>query len=222
MRPLVLSRASDSAPRTWNGTAAALRSLYHFNSSSKSRKRSSRRGVACRRNEESCASLPAYFSMRDRSTTKAAGLRLAVQMASKVSSAATVRLPFAFLHITRHPVLFTCVRIRGGKASRCAFDSSGSAKLPKHEGSRAQRGLAAHKPQHGSASRAASRLMVLYGRRAAWSGSWPRWSAPCMPSAQTTRTATLPPLLGRAGDSFIPFYACMHGRRVRNRIESSP
>ena len=89
-------------------------------------------------------------------------------MVSKVSSAAIVRLPSAFLHITRHPALAECARSCGGKASRRAFDLSGSAKLPAHEGLRVQRGLAMHKPQHGSASRAASRLVVLCGRRATW------------------------------------------------------
>ena len=75
----------------------------------------------------------------------------------------------------------------------------------------------AHEKRRASEGRAAPHLVGLRGRRAALSGSWPSWSAPCMPSTQPIRTATLPPLLGRAGDSFIPLDEAIHGRRVRDR-----
>ena len=87
-----------------------------FKYTRQSRKRSSRACSARRADEQSCAKLPAYFKLRDRSTPNAAAFRLEVQMASKVSSAAIVRLPSALLHITRHPVLAVCVRSCGGKA----------------------------------------------------------------------------------------------------------
>ena len=87
-----------------------------FKSTRQSRKRSSRACSARRADEQSCAKLPACFKLRDRSTPNAAAFRLEVQMASKVSSAAIVRLPSALLHITRHPVLAVCVRSCGGKA----------------------------------------------------------------------------------------------------------
>ena len=173
MRSLLLLRASELVLRNERVTATALRPLSHASWRGTIRKRVSRRGIVRRRDEQSCASLPAYFKLRDRLMAKAAVLRLAVQMVSKVSFAAIVRLPSAFLHITRHPALAACVRSRGDKANRCEFDSSGSAELPSHEGLHAQSGLPMHKPRHGSTSRAASRLMVLCGRRAAWSGSWP-------------------------------------------------
>ena len=118
MRPLVLSRASDSAPRTWNGTATALWSLYHFNPSSKSRKRSRRRGVASRRDEESCAGLPDNVKLRGPSMAKVTALSLLRLMASQVSSAALARHPYALWIITPHPALAVMLRSCGGKARR--------------------------------------------------------------------------------------------------------
>ena len=126
MRPLVLSPASDSAPRTWNGTAAARRSLYHFNPSSKSRKRSRRRGVVSRRDEESCAELPDNVKLRDPSSAKVAALSLLGLVASQVSSPALARHPSSLWLITRHPALAVCLRSYGGKARRrrrCSYCS---------------------------------------------------------------------------------------------------
>ena len=110
MRPLVLSPASDSAPRTWNGTTAALRSLYDFNPSSKSRKRSSRRGVTRRRDEESCAELPDKVKLRDPSSAKVAALSLLALVAAKVSSHDLARHPSSLWLFTRHPALAVCLR----------------------------------------------------------------------------------------------------------------
>ena len=73
-------------------------------------------GSVRRADEQSCAGLPAYFNVRDRSMPKAAALQVAVQMVTNVSSSVIVRLPSALLHITRHPVLAVCVRSCGGKA----------------------------------------------------------------------------------------------------------
>ena len=92
---------------------------------------------------------------------KAAALQVAVQMVAKVSSSVIVRLPPALLHITRQPALAVCVRSCGVKASQRAFGSNCSAKLPAYQSLRVQRGLAVHKLRRGSASRAASQLVVL-------------------------------------------------------------
>ena len=91
-------------------------------------------GSVRRADEQSCAGLPAYFNVRDRSMPKAAALQVAVQMVTNVSSSVIVRLPSALLHITHHPALAVCVRSCGVEPSRRAFDSSCSAKLPAHEG----------------------------------------------------------------------------------------
>ena len=108
----MLLRLSDSALRTWNNTAAALRPLYGFNPSSKtkSRKRSRRRGVASRRDEESCAELPDNIQLRDPSLAKVAALSLLGLVAAKVSSPALARSPYALWLITRHPALAVLLR----------------------------------------------------------------------------------------------------------------
>ena len=115
----MLPRLSDSALRTLNNTAAALRPLYGFNPSSKSRKRSSRRGVASWRDEESCAELPDNVKLRAPSLAKVAALSLLGLVAAKVSSPALARSPYALWLITRHPALAVMLRSYGGKARRC-------------------------------------------------------------------------------------------------------
>ena len=114
----MLSRLSDSALRTLNNTAAALRPLYGFNPSSERRKCSSRRGVASRRDEESCAGLPDNVKLRGPSMAKVTALSLLRLMASQVSSAALARHPYALWIITPHPALAVMLRSCGGKARR--------------------------------------------------------------------------------------------------------
>ena len=115
----MLPRLSDSALRTLNNTAAALRPLYGFNPSSERRKCSSRRGVASRRDEESCEELPDNVQLRDPSFAKVAALSLLGLVAANVSSPALARSPHALWLITRHPALAEMLRSYGGKARRC-------------------------------------------------------------------------------------------------------
>ena len=62
-------------------------------------------GSACRRDEESGASLPEHVKMRDPSTAKVAALSLLELVASQVSSPALARHPYALWIITPHPAL---------------------------------------------------------------------------------------------------------------------
>ena len=153
-------------------------------------------GSVRRADEQSCANLPSHFNVRDRSMPKAAALQVAVQMVAKVSSSVIVRLPSALLHITRHPALAVRVRSCSVKASRRAFDSSCSAKLPTHEALRVQCGWTVRKPRRGSASRAAALLVVL--TRSLWCMEQLMASlhAPFLPRTQPTRTVPWDPLLG--------------------------
>ena len=162
MRPLVLPRLFDSALRTWSGTATVLRSLYHFNPSSKSRKRSRRRGVASRRDEESCAGLPDDVKLRGPSMAKVTALSFLRLMASQVSSAALARHPYALWIITPHPALAvmlrSCVVARQGGGVD-AQDARGS--CARARGRSDGRESAVHEPRRCSEIRAASRLVVL-------------------------------------------------------------
>ena len=204
MRPLVLSRASDSAPRTWNGTATALWSLYHFNPSSKSRKRSRRRGVASRRDEESCAGLPDNVKLRGPSMAKVTALSLLRLMASQVSSAA----------LARHPYLCPLDHHSPSRARRDAQELRWQGKAAVLM----LKMLVEAAREHGAAATAANRQCTSRGgarkseprrgswcscgRCGAWSGSWPLWIALCMARTQPTRTAPLPQQLGRPRNRF--------------------
>ena len=157
----MLPRLSDSALRTWNNTAAALRPLYGFNPSSKSRKRSSRRGVASWRDEESCAELPDNVKLRAPSLAKVAALSLLGLVAAKVSSHALARHPSSLWLISRHPALAVMLRTalarQGGGVDAHAARGSCARARDRCYG----RGSAVHEPRRCSASRAALRLVVL-------------------------------------------------------------
>ena len=123
-------------------------------------------GSACRRDEESCASLPEHVKMRDPSTAKVAALSLLELVASQVSSPALARHPYALWLIPPHPALAVMLRTalaRQGVVvdAHAARESCARARDRCHG-----RGLAVHEPRRFSASRAASRLVVL--PRALW------------------------------------------------------
>ena len=165
--PRALSCVRLCSSDLWNGTAAARRSLYHFNPSSKSRKRSRRRGVVSRRDEESCAELPDNVKLRDPSSAKVAALSLLGLVASQVSSPALARHPSSLWLITRHPALARCAsgatvaRQGGGVDAHTARGSCARAQDHCYG-----RSSPVHEPRRCSASRAASRLVVL--PRALW------------------------------------------------------
>ena len=215
MRPLVLSPASDSAPRTWNDTTAARQSLYHFNPSSKSRKCSRRRGVVSRRDEESCAELPDNVKLRDSSSAKVAALSLLGLVASQVSSPALARHPSSLWLITRHPAL-TAVRLRsyGGKARRRRRCSYCSWKLRAYTGSRLRPELASARAAAvlGKPSRVAARGApagaVVHGAAPGRAGS--RFACPARsPRAQPLCSRCL----GELGTALERYYSrCMHTR----------
>ena len=73
---------------------------------------------------------------------------------------------------------------------------------------------AARKLRRSSASRAASRLVVLCGRRAAWSGSTTFGSARCRSLRELKRIVPWPLWLGRVRGHSGPSIACMRGRCI--------
>ena len=73
---------------------------------------------------------------------------------------------------------------------------------------------AARKLRRSSASRAASRPVVLCGRRAAWSGSTTFGSARCRSLRELKRIVPWPLWLGRVRGHSGPSIACMRGRCI--------
>ena len=140
--------------------------LRFFTSGSRSRKSSSRACTASPASEQGCARLPESIKLRYPSSPKLAALSSLVTMSYLVSSPAFARHPSAHLLIIHHPALAVLLRsavARRGDAlsSQAARQSCSCIRVCIYSA-----GTAAHEPRRCSASRAASRLVVL--SRALW------------------------------------------------------
>ena len=140
--------------------------LRFSTSGSRSRKSSSRVRTASQASEQGCASLPDSIKLRSSSSPRMAALSSLMTMTYLVSSPALARHPSAHLLIILHPALAVLLRTavaRRGDAfsSQAARQSCSSMRVCSFSA-----GRVANEPRRCSASRAASRLVVL--SRALW------------------------------------------------------
>ena len=145
--------------------------LRFSRSAGRSRRCSSRACTASRASEQGCARLPDSIKLRSPSSAKVAALSSLVAMPYLVSSPALARPPSAHLLIIRHPAL--AVLLRTAVARRGDALSSQTVRgwcLRARDYCCACKS-ATRRLRRSSASRAASRLVVLCGRREAWSDS---------------------------------------------------
>ena len=213
MRSLLLLRASELVLRNERVTATSLRPLSHASWRGTIRKRVSRRGIVRRRDEQSCASLPASFKLRDRLTPKAAAYQLAVQMASKVSLSAIICLPLpssSSLAIPRSSCVSGAAVARQGDAlfTQAALQSCSCTRAGICSACRV-----AHEARRASAGRAAPHLVGLRGRIVAWSGLWPTAARPSCPHHSAHAHSPFSPTAG-ASQGPLGAVCSLHARSL--------
>ena len=192
MRPRLLGGPGKSERRE-------VTALRFSRSRSKARRSASRAGTARRADEQSCASLPASFKLRDRLTPKAAAYQLAVQMASKVSLSAIICLPLpssSSLAIPRSSCVSGAAVARQGDAlfTQAALQSCSCTRAGICSACRV-----AHEARRASAGRAAPHLVGLRGRIVAWSGLWPTAARPSCPPRSPRAQSLQPRCWGEPG-----------------------